>query len=88
MPARTILVDGAEWTVAASGRRTQYTRDEYTLRFTRGRGPGREERVLRVSPLATKNHELALGAFRDEELVAMARRAQPSWTTPELGYRR
>jgi len=88
MPARTIDLDGARWTVGPSGRHTQYARDEYTLVFTRGTGPGREERVIRVSPRATTNRELALSQFTEAELQALLRRAQPSWTTPELGYRR
>lgn len=88
MPARTINLDGVEWTVAPSGRHTQYNRDEYTLVFTRGSGPDREERVLRVSPQGTKNHELALNRLTEAELRGFLRRAQPSWTTPELGYRR
>ena len=47
MPARTIDVDGSRWEVTPSGRVTQYVRDEFTLLFTRGTGPGREQRVTR-----------------------------------------
>lgn len=88
MPARTIQVDGVEWTVAPSGFRTQYNRDEYALVFTRGSGPDREQRIMRISPLATKNHELALNDLSERDLAGLLRRSQPSWTTPELGYRR
>lgn len=88
MPARVLDVNGIRWTVAPSGRRTQYNRDEYTLVFTRGTGPDREQRVMRYSPLATKNHELSLSTLSEEELRGLLRRAQPSWTTAELGYRR
>lgn len=88
MPARTIEVDGTPWTVALSGRRTQYNRDEYTLVFTRGSGPEREERTMRYSPLGSKNHEVALSALSDDLLRDLLRRSQPSWTTPDLEYRR
>jgi hypothetical protein len=88
MPAREFEVDGTRWTVAPSGRRTQYNRDEYSLVFTRGRGPDREQRILRYSPLATKNHELALRGISEADLRGMLARSQPSWTTPDLGYRR
>lgn len=88
MPARTIELDGTPWTVSLSGRRTQYNRDEYTLVFTRGSGPEREERTMRISPLATKNHEQALGTLTDAQLTDLLRRSQPSWTTADRGYRR
>lgn len=88
MPARTLEMDGATWSVAMSGRATQYNRDEYTLVFTRGEGDAREERTMRVSPLATKNHEFALGALSDAELADLLRRSQPSWTSPDREYRR
>jgi hypothetical protein len=88
MPARMLEVDGTEWSVAASGRRTQYNRDEYTLVFTRGSGPEREERSMRYSPLGSKNHEFALSLLTDADLLDLLRRSQPSWTTPDRGYRR
>lgn len=88
MPARTIEVDGTRWTVAPSGRHTQYNRDEYSLVFTRGSGEDREERFMRYSPGASKNHEVSLNGIPDAELRALLKRAQPAWTTPDLGYRR
>lgn len=88
MPARAFAVDGHEWTVAPSGRRTQYNRDEYSLVFTRGTGTDREERVMRYSPRATKNHEFSLRNIPDDQLRDLLKRAQPAWTTPDLGYRR
>ena len=33
MPRRIIDVDGVQWEVAGSGRNTQYTKDEFGLRF-------------------------------------------------------
>lgn len=88
MPARMIEVDGTPWAVSLSGRRTQYNRDEYTLVFTRGSGPDREERTMRFSPLATKNHEMALEGLSEAELAGLVRRSQPSWTTADREYRR
>lgn len=88
MPAREFEVDGTRWTVAPSGRRTQYNRDEYSLVFTRGTGPGREERVMRYSPTGSKNHEVSLNGISEAELRTLLQRSQPAWTTPDLGYRR
>jgi hypothetical protein len=88
MPARTIDIEGVQWTVAPSGQRTQYNRDEYTVVFTRGSGPDREERALRYSPRATANHELSLNGLSEDRLREMFQRSQPAWTTPDLGYRR
>ena len=88
MPRRIIDVDGERWEVAVSGRSTQYTKDEFGLVFTRGTGPGRERRVVRYSPLGAKSRELSLGALSDKELAALLAVSQPSWTAPELGYRR
>ncbi len=88
MPARMLELDGVQWAVAPSGRHTQYNRDEYSLVFTRGRGPEREERIMRYSPQGTANHELALSQISEDQLRDLLRRAQPSWTTPDLGYRR
>ncbi len=88
MPARTIDVDGTLWSVAPSGRRTQYNRDEYSLVFTRGTGADREERVMRYSPMVSKNHEVSLNRISEDTLRSLLRRAQPAWTTPDLGYRR
>lgn len=88
MPARTIVADGTPWAVAPAGRRTMYNRDEYTLVFTRGSGPDREERTMRYSPLGSKNHEFALSELSESALLDLLRRSQPSWTTPDRGYRR
>lgn len=88
MPRRIIDVDGEQWQVAVSGRTTQYTKDEFGLVFTRGIGPAREQRVIRYSPLGAKSRELALGQLSDVELVRLLAHSQPSWTAPELGYRR
>jgi hypothetical protein len=88
MPRRIIEVDGERWQVAVSGRSTQYTKDEFGLVFTRGTGPGREQRAVRYSPRGAKSRELSLSALSDKELADLLSVSQPGWTAPELGYRR
>jgi hypothetical protein len=88
MPRRIIEVDGGEWEVAVSGRITQYTKDEFGLVFSRGIGAGREQRVVRYTPLGAKSRELSLSQLSDRELRELLAHSQPSWTAPELGYRR
>ena len=88
MPRRIIEVDGAQWEVAVSGRLTQYTKDEFGLIFSRGTGPNREQRVVRYSPLGAKSRELSLSELSDAELRELLAHSQPSWTAPEIGYRR
>lgn len=87
MPRRIIEVNGQPWTVAASGRLTQYTKDEFGVVFSRGTGPGREQRVARYTPLGAKSRELSLGQLTDQELRDLLMHSQPSWTAPEMGYR-
>jgi hypothetical protein len=88
MPRRIIDADGEQWEVTVSGRITQYVKDEFGLIFTRGVGPGREQRVTRYSPLGAKSRELSLSQLSDAELRALLSHSQPSWTAPEMGYRR
>ena len=88
MPRRIIEVDGDQWLVAVSGRSTQYNKDEFGLVFTRGTGPHREQRVVRYSPLGAKSRELSLARLSDRDLAGLLAVSQPSWTAPELGYRR
>jgi hypothetical protein len=88
MPRPIIEVDGERWQVAVSGRSTQYNKDEFGLVFTRGTGPDREQRVVRYSPLGAKSRELSLASLSDRELADLLAVSQPSWTAPELGYRR
>jgi hypothetical protein len=88
MPRRIIEVDGEQWEVAVSGRVTQYVKDEFGLIFTRGVGAGREQRVVRYSPLGAKSREVSLGQMSDQELRDLLSHSQPSWTAPEMGYRR
>ena len=88
MPRRIIDVDGERWQVAVSGRLTQYTKDEFGLVFTRGTGPDRERRVARYTPLGAKSRELSLAELSDAQLRDLLAHSQPSWTAPEMGYRR
>ena len=88
MPRRIIEVNGEPWQVAASGRSTQYTKDEFGLVFTRGTGASREQRVARYTPLGAKSRELSLSELSDQELRELLSHSQPSWTAPETGYRR
>lgn len=88
MPRRIIEVDGEQWGVSVSGRATQYVKDEFGLVFTRGIGPDREQRVTRYSPLGAKSRELSLSRLSDQELRELLAHSQPSWTAPEMGYRR
>ncbi len=87
MPARTIDVNGTTWTVAPSGGVTQYTRDEFTMLFTKGTGPDREERVAKYSPIGARSRELSLSEMTDLQLTDLFARSQPSWTSPDTGYR-
>ncbi len=88
MPARTIDVDGTMWKVAPSGRVTQFVRDEFTMLFTKGTGPDREERVARYAPLGARSRELSLAELTEQQLRELFSRSQPSWTSPDTGYRR
>jgi hypothetical protein len=88
VPRRIIEVDGETWQAAVSGRLTQYTKDEFGLVFTRGTGPDREQRVARYSPLGPKSRELSLAQLTDADLRNLLAHSQPSWTAPEMGYRR
>ena len=88
MPERSISVNNETWTVASSGRITQYAKDEFGLRFTRVAPEPRVERMVRYSPQGVKNRESALAELSDAELVSLLNVSQPSWTAPETGYRR
>ena len=88
MPRRKLEIDGQEWTVASTGRVTQYTRDEFGLLFTRGSGSARERRVMRFSPLGSRSPEDALNELSEQQLRNYFLMSQPAWTAPETGYSR
>jgi hypothetical protein len=87
MPTRTIAVDGKQWTVTHSGRVTQYDRDEFSLVFMTGDGPEREIRVTRYSPQGARWRDQSLAELSDEALAQLFEFSQPSFTSPEAGYR-
>jgi hypothetical protein len=86
MPRRTIELGGERWTATGTGRRTQYSKDEFTVLFTRVAGGPEERRVARYSPQGAKSREDSLAELSDDQLRDLLRRSQPSWTTAELGY--
>jgi hypothetical protein len=86
--SRTITIDNSTWGVAPAGRVTQYFKDEFALVFTRGTGDDREERVVRYSPRGSRHREFSLQELSERQLMDLFLRAQPSWTSPETGYRR
>jgi hypothetical protein len=88
MPDRTIDVDGTTWQVTPSGRVTQFTRDEFSMLFTRGTGQDREVRVARYAPLGARSRELSLAELTERQLRELFAHSQPSWTSPDTGYRR
>ncbi len=87
MSGRLFESDGARWMVSSTGRITQYDKDEFGLRFSRMAPAPREERVVRYSPQLSKGRETALAQLSDAELAALLKVSQPSWTTPDTGYR-
>lgn len=84
---RQVTIDNATWEVAPAGRVTQYFKDEFALVFTRGTGPDREERVVRYSPRGSRHREFSIQELNDHQLARLFYRSQPSWTSPEAGYR-
>jgi hypothetical protein len=87
MPARTINVDGSEWSVFPSGFITQYDQDEFGLFFTRGTGETREVRVTRYSPQGTRSREQSFAELSAARLRSLFDQSQPSFSSPEAGYR-
>ncbi len=87
MPRRITDADGATWEVALSGRHTQYARDELSLEFRRlGKGPS-EYRYARFNPRTSKAPERAYELASDALLIRVLASSQPSWTSPDGGYR-
>jgi hypothetical protein len=87
MPIRTIDANGKRWRVTHSGRVTQYDRDEFSLVFMSGDGAEREIRVTRYSPQGSRWREQSLAELSDEQLKQLFETSQPSFTSPEAGYR-
>jgi hypothetical protein len=87
MPARQITIDGTEWNVFPSGFITQYDQDEFGLFFAHGTGDDREVRVTRYSPQGSRSREQSFAELSDERLRSLFQQSQPSFTSPEAGYR-
>ncbi len=88
MPDRKITVDGKEWRVFPSGFITQYDQDEFGLFFASGTGADREVRVTRYSPLGARSREASFAELSDDRLQSLFQQSQPSFTSPEAGYRK
>ena len=88
MPDRKINVNGAEWRVYPSGFITQYDQDEFGLFFARGTGAEREVRVTRYSPQGARSREQSFAELSEERLRSLFNESQPSFTSPEAGYRK
>ncbi len=86
MPTRSILVDGRRWVVRASGRVTQYDRDEFSLLFVHDDGEQREVRVTRYSPMGARWRDQSLAEHTDDDLRRLFEMSQPAATSPEAGY--
>lgn len=87
MPARIIDIDGSQWSVYPSGYITQYDQDEFGLFFASGEGDERELRVTRYSPQGTRSREQSFAELSDDALRTLFTQSQPSFTSPEAGYR-
>lgn len=88
MPARRIDIDGREWSVFPSGFITQFDQDEFGLFFATGSGDAREVRVTRYSPQGARSREQSFSELTDERLRSLFQQSQPSFTSPEAGYRK
>jgi hypothetical protein len=87
MPARTITIDGDDWTVQPSGFTTQFVADEFGLLFMRAGSDASEMRVTRYSPTGTRSRDDAFMAISEARLRALFRASQPTLRSPEGGYR-
>ena len=88
MPTRTISADGKEWRVFPSGYVTQNEHDEFGIMFIAGTGDQREVRVTRYSPQGARSREQSLAELPESDVLRLFRESQPSYTSPETGYRR
>ena len=88
MPSRRIDIEGKVWSVFPSGFITQYDQDEFGLFFANGTGEDREIRVTRYSPQGTRSREQSFAELSDEQIRSLFSQSQPSFTSPESGYRK
>jgi hypothetical protein len=88
MPRRIFEVDGERWSVAPSGRITQYSHDEIGLVFRRVAPAPAEVRFTRFAPaFGAKGREAALAALSDRDVMRLFVHSQPAAMAPETGYR-
>lgn len=87
MPTRTIDAAGKRWNVTHSGRVTANDRDEFSLVFMTGDAAAREIRVTRYSPQGARWRDQSLAELSDAQLQELFEYSQPSFTSPETGYR-
>jgi hypothetical protein len=88
MPDRKITVEGKEWSVFPSGFITQYDQDEFGLFFAHGTGAERVVRVTRYSPQGARSREASFAELSEDRLRSLFKESQPSFTSPEAGYRK
>ena len=86
MPARTIDIDGARWSVFPSGYTTQSDADEFGVLFVKGVAGERVVRITRYSPQGAQSRERSLAALSDADVRALFAQSQASATSPEAGY--
>ena len=86
MPARSIDIDGARWTVFPSGYVTQSDADEFGLLFVRGVPGDRTVRITRYSPRGAHSREQSLAELSDADVRVLFAQSQASFTSPEAGY--
>ena len=86
MAGRTIVVSGATWEVAPSGRVTVYGRDQFGVVFEQGAGQERRRRFTRYAPVGHRSPDAALAELSDRELIQLFHQSQPAWTAPEGVY--
>ena len=88
MPSRPLLVNGVRWEVTPAGRITPLDGDEFALVFTRHAADTDEVRVTRYAPQGVMSRDASLAAMSDANLRDLFEMSQPSFTSPEVGYRR
>ena len=87
MPSRSITIDGKRWDVTFTGRVTANEKDEFGLLFIHGAGADREIRVTRYSPMGARWRDQSLAEMTEQDLRQLFEWSQPSFTSPEAGYR-
>ena len=82
----SVTVNGDAWEVLPSGRVSVYGRDQFSIVFQSGVGPGRRRRYTRFAPVGNRSADAALAELSERELLELFRQSQPDWTAPEGRY--